>query len=228
MKNFKQVIPFALVAACGPLLSAQADILTQWTFETSVPTTAGPISPEVGSGSAIGSHASGSAVYSSPTGNGSLKAFSSNFWGVNDYYQFQTSTVGYTGVSVTYDQISSATGPGSFAFGYSTDGLNFTYLSNYSVLANAAPNTWSNSVHSAASSYSVDLSTLTSLNGATAVYFRLTDTATTTPSGGTVGTAGTDRVDNFTISAQPVPEPASIALSVIGGLALLVVRNRRA
>ncbi len=227
MKNFKQAIPVALVAACGPLLSVHADVLADWTFETSIPATAGPFNPEVGSGSAIGSHASGSAVYSSPTGNGSAKAFSSNFWGVNDYYQFQTSTVGYTGVTVTYDQISSATGPGSFAFGYSTDGVNFTYLSNYTVLANAAPNVWSNSVHSAASAYSYDLTLATDLNGAASVYFRLTDTATTSANGGTVGTGGTDRVDNFTISAQPVPEPASIALSVIGGLALLVVRNRR-
>jgi len=57
--------------------ATRADIIATWTFETSVPTTAGPFSPEVGSGSALGYHASGSAVYSNPAGNGSLESFSS-------------------------------------------------------------------------------------------------------------------------------------------------------
>jgi len=69
---------------------------------------AGPVSPEIGSGSASGSHA-GAATYSSPTGNGSAKSYSANAWAVNDYWQFQVSTVGYTNITLSYDQTSSAT-----------------------------------------------------------------------------------------------------------------------
>src|SRR5438105_15687052 len=99
-------IPMAVASALALVFSgapsAQAQI-AQWTFETSAPTTAGPIAPEVGSGSASGSHA-GAAVYSSPAGNGSVHSYSANTWAVGDYWQFQTSTLGSSGISLSWDQ----------------------------------------------------------------------------------------------------------------------------
>src|SRR5271165_4431061 len=100
-------------AALAFALSAQAQsTIADWTFETSQPATAGPFNPEVGAGSATGSHA-GAAVYSTPAGNGSSHSFSANTWAVGDYYQYQVSTVGDSGtIYLSFDQTSSSTGPG--------------------------------------------------------------------------------------------------------------------
>jgi hypothetical protein len=227
MKIYKKIIQLGVAMATGSFISAQANTLADWTFETTTPATAGPYSPETGNGSASGSHA-GAATYSSPSGNGSTHSFSANTWAVGDYYQFQVSTMGYDDVTLSYDQTSSNTGPGAFELGYSTDGVNFTYLPSYTVVANAAPNTtWNPTTYNPAYTFTDDLSSVLAIDNEATVYLRLADFNTVSANGGTVATAGTDRVDNFNISAQPVPEPASIALAVLGGLALVVRRNRR-
>jgi hypothetical protein len=211
-----------IVLAIGTV--GRAAVLAQWTFETSVPATAGPFNPEVGSGQASGSHA-GAATYSSPAGNGSSRSFSSNTWAVGDYYQFQTSTTGSEDLLVTFDQTSSSTGPRDFQFQYSTNGTTFTnFGSAYSVLANGTPNpAWSAGTPQTAYSFSFDLSSITALNNAPAVYFRLSNSSTVSANGGTTASTGTDRVDNFTISA--VPEPGSMLF--VGLCALTLVRARR-
>jgi hypothetical protein len=131
--------------------SGQAADLALWTFEASVPVNAGPHTPESGAyafagiSAANGVHADPNTAYNNPTGNGSVESFSSTNWGVGDYYEFKTRTLGYMGVTVSWDQTSSNTGPRYFVLQYSTDGSTFTQLgSQYSVLANAAPNApWS-------------------------------------------------------------------------------------
>jgi hypothetical protein len=183
--------------------------LAKWTFETSVPTTAGPFSPEIGSGSASGSHV-GATVYSSPAGNGSSHSFSSTLWAVGDYYQFTVSTVGAQHIVVTFSQTSSGTGPGQFQFEYSTDGIHFTsFGSPYTVLDNGlAPNpAWTSSSAAPVYNFTNDLSSVTAITNASTVYFRLVDSSTTSSSGGTVGTAGTSRVDNFTVTASTGTPP---------------------
>ena len=204
-------------------LSTQAQIIADWTFETSLPATAGPFSPEVGAGSATGFHA-GAAVYSTPAGNGSSHSFSSTLWAVGDYYQFQVSTLGLSGVLVSYDQTSSNTGPGKGRLQYSTDGINFTPVgaADYTIVANASPNpAWNATTASSLYSYTYDLSAITALNNASAVYFRVVDTSTTSANGGTVAVAGTDRIDNFIVQ---VPEPSAL---VLAGFGLLMLRWRR-
>src|SRR5277367_2253104 len=104
----------ASLSGGGGVSAVRADTLADWTFETSLPTTAGPFTPEsglnMGTSQATGSHA-GAATYSSPSGNGSTRSFSSTTWAVGDYYQFTTSTVGYSAVQFQFDQTSSNTGP---------------------------------------------------------------------------------------------------------------------
>src|SRR5208282_848324 len=122
---------------------AKAITITDWTFETSLPATAGPFSPEIGSGSASGSHA-GASVYSSPAGNGSSHSFSSTIWAVNDYYQFSVSSIGFQNIRLSFDQTSSSTGPGKFLLVYSTDSVSFSpFGSDYSVSATS----WSSGTH---------------------------------------------------------------------------------
>ena len=209
------------------LQALKADILGDWTFETSQPATAGPFSPEIGSGSASGSHA-GAAVYSSPSGNGSLHSFSSTLWAVNDSYQFEVNTLGYSGVMLSFDQASSNTGPGAYNLDYSIDGINFTVFASYAVLANASPNLpWNASTYNSAYTFNFDLSAVSALNNQPTVFLRLVDNSTVSASGGTVGTTGTDRVDNFTVSATTVSEPATSILAVFGvGLLLFTLKRR--
>jgi hypothetical protein len=217
---------FLAVLAIASSFTTRAQTIAKWTFETSQPTTAGPFAPEIGGGGATGSHA-GAAVYSHPSGNGSTNSFSSTLWAVGDYYQFQTSTLGFTGISLSYDQTSSNTGPKDYNLQYSTDNILYTTFASYSVLANAAPNnTWSPGTVHPEFSFFYDLSSVPALDNQATVYFRLVQADTTSANGGTVGTGGTDRVDNFTVAV--VPEPGSPALfAALGSLMAVSIRRRK-
>jgi hypothetical protein len=231
--NKKLNILSAAMLAISLSTSASAGTTTvaQWTFETTTPTTSGVFAPEVGNGSALGSHANTSAVYSSPVGNGSSHSFSSTYWAIGDYYQFKVSTAGLSNIAISWDQISSNTGPQNFGLSYSTDGVNFSSFIAYTVLANATPNTWSSSgTPKTSSSYSFDLSGVSALNNQANDYFRLVDTSTVSASGGAVSTGGTNRVDNFTVTAiAAVPEADTYALMMAGlGLVGMAARRRKA
>lgn len=216
-----------LSVSLGLLVTAsliQAQTIAQWTFETSVPTTAGPVASEIGSGSALGSHI-GAAVYSSPAGNGSLHSFSANTWAVGDTWQFQVNTLGFHNVGLSWDQTSSNTGPRNYNLDFSLDsGSTWTTVTSYSVLANAAPNAWNTTINNPAATFSPALAGVA--DNQASVWFRLIDVGTTSANGGTVAAGGTDRVDNFTLAV--VPEPTS--LSLMGGFGLLawtLIRRRK-
>ena len=223
-----------LMAAAAITAPARANIIAAWNFETSnyagTATTSAALSADAGGvGTAVGVHAGAATVWSAPAGNGSSKSFSSNTWAVGDYYEFQVSAAAFTGLGITFDQTSSSTGPGNFKLQYSTDGSDFTDFNSYTVLANAAPNTPWSSTGSPNGAYTstFNLSSVTALNNSASVYFRLTDTSTVSAGGGTVGTSGTDRVDNVTITGTAVPEPSTLALLAGGGLAVVLAARRR-
>jgi hypothetical protein len=211
--------------------AARAGSIATWTFETSQPSatsaTIGPLTPEVGAGSASGGHVLATTVWSSPAGNGSSHSFSSNMWSIGDFYQFQVSTVGLQQIQLAWDQTSSATGPKDFELLYGTDGTNFTNFGNYTVLPNAnPPGFWNVTTAFPVYSFSRDLSGIPALNNAASVYFRLAMVDTVAENGGTIGTGGTDRVDNFSVTNAP--EPSSMVLAGIAclGLALVPLRRR--
>ena len=209
-------------------MSASAAVIASWSMPTAVPAaTTGTSynygaanSGELTSGTMLSSaHAAAATTYSSPTGNGSTYAFSSNNWAIGDYYQVSVSTIGYSGVSISWDQTRSSTGPATFDAVMSVDGgANWTtILAGYSViqagLAGTNTTSWNSTTSQAAF-------TLTAVAGAAAdeqanVLFRLRSTVTTTA-------AGTNRIDNFIVST--VPAPGAIALL---GLAGLIGRRRR-
>lgn len=226
----------SLFAALSFVNAAHGQTLANWTFEstslTSSGTTeaaAGPFLAEgglqAGTAEASGLHLSATTVYSAPAGNGSPKSFSSNGWALGDYYQFTLSTTSFDNIVVSFDQTSSATGPRDFKLSYSTDGTNFTDFITYSPLVNSSPNAWSASTPAPAAHFSFDLSSISAIDDASQVTFRLVMNSTTSENSGTVAASGTDRVDNFTVAS--IPEP-SATLALLGGAGLLAIRRRRA
>jgi hypothetical protein len=208
----------------------RADTIAKWTFETSKPgafKSAGNwftnITAEVGVGTASALHGS-STIYSSTPGNGSFASFgATNGWSVGDFYQFVVNTVGFNNISISFDQTGTATGPSIFFLEYSNDGNTFTkFGSDYTLkLGN-----WNSSTANITNSFNFDLSSISSIINQSTVYFRIVDDSTVAINGGVVSGYQDDRVDNVLISAQPVPEPASMAL-LVSGIACCVFIIRR-
>lgn len=199
--------------------AASAAVIADWTFETSIPANAGPFAAELGDNAATsfasGFHVSTATVWSSPAGNGSPHSFSSNNWSINDWYQFTASTVGYTDITFGWDQTRSNTGPMTFDLAWSLDGTNFNVLVNdFTVPANLNPPGFWNGTTYIPDYTSGPLAAPAALNNQPIVYFRLINQVTPGGSGGTY------RVDNVVIGGT-VPEPATLTLLALGGLAVL-------
>ena len=156
-----------------------------------------------------------------------MESFSANFWNVDDYWQFQVSTLGFSNLGLSWDQASSSTGPKDFRLDYSLDGSSWTTAMAYSPLVNGTPNTpWTSSTYNPAYTFFYDFGG--AVDNQSTVYLRLVDTSTVSEggNGGIVATTGTDRIDNVTVAV--VPEPSS--LSMMGGFALLAwtfIRRRK-
>ncbi len=228
MQN-KSTLLLAVAATSLISMSASAAVIASWSMATAIPAlTTGTSynygaadSGDLASGTMLSSgHAAAATTYSTPAGNGSTYSFSANNWAIGDYYQVSVSTIGYSGVSISWDQTRSGTGPATFDAVMSVDGgANWTtILAGYSViqagLAGTNTTSW-NTLTAAQAAF-----TLTAVAGAAAdeqanVLFRLRSTVTT-------AAAGTNRIDNFIVST--VPAPGAIALL---GLAGLIGRRRR-
>lgn len=220
-----------------PCLFAQT--LAQWTFETGGlgTTTYSPGANttttnflaegglQAGSASVTGLHA-GASAYSSPAGNGSARSLSSTVWAPGDYYQIQLNTTGFHGLSLSFDQTSSSTGPKNWTLSYSLNGTTFTTITSYSAQVNGAPNVgWNATTSSSVYTITEDLGSL--IDDSATVFLRLAvaDTVSEGGNGGVVATGGTDRIDNVSVFTTPVPEPTIAALCGLAGVA--VVRRMR-
>jgi len=198
---------------------ADAQVIAGWTFESSQPATAGPHNAEIGTGTALGLHANGATTFSSPSGNGSARAFSSNSWAAGDSYQFSFSTSGYAGISITFDQTGSNTGPETFEVQISTNGTTFTTLagSGYD-LTNQS---WSATTANPASTRTFSLP---GADNQATVYVRLTVAAGSTAiNNSPIASGGTCRIDNVLVSyttVLPVALQAFTATSRPGGTLL--------
>ena len=199
--------------------------LASWSFEgitvsgtagTTLNITAGGSTADAGAltaGSVVSAlHASASTVYSTPGGNGSTKALSSNFWAVGDYYQFKVTTTGYSGIKASWDHTGSNTGPGPFKLQYTvTPGgaSGYTDVSTYTI-PNRLPSvnnavTWSTTtaITLDSTTFRGDLTAIAAVNNQSEVYFRVVCTAATAIAT-TFGTGGTSRIDNFKVTADVV------------------------
>jgi hypothetical protein len=233
-----------LLASCLSILRVNGDqLLANWTFETAA-STSNIISPasaqsglaaDIGSGTASAFHASAASVWTLPVGNGSAHSLNADHWAAGDYFQFQFSLAGWSGMRIEYDLASSPMGPRDFNFGYSVDGTTFTTLPTVIVLTNGtslnnegsglSTQPWSSGSQQTAYHYS--LSFPGSPADAPTVYFRLTVADNVAGVGFiSISSSGTARIDNFAAyGLNPVPEPSVFALLMSGGVGCLLTRR---
>ena len=215
---------------CGLGMETFAIPIAQWTFEVNTPADLTDssgitgIAADVGNGTASGFHASSATDWTTPAGNGSANSLNANNWAVGDYFQFRVSTLGYQGITVSWDQAGSSTGPRDFVLQYSIDGTSFTQVgSSYQ----ASLSDWVAGTFHAGFTFSPSLTGIESaIANQPNVYFRLTDNSTTSIGGGTVAGGGTERVDNFTVSGNALPESSPGLLGWICILAMLLCSRR--
>ena len=156
-----------LVALGVCVTSASADMIVGWTIPTAFPTGAGSVptgtfySVGIGDQGAatagtslssthqLASSGANATSYTSPSGNGSQYAFSSNVWKAGDYYQAAFSGTGYTDVSFAWDFTRSTTGPAAWTVIMSVDGGSnwSTLMATFTPIINSATptgaGTWS-------------------------------------------------------------------------------------
>ncbi len=224
---FKNYV-FSVALVVGMSQSSFGDILSSWTFQTTRPTTSGPHAAESGlfAASSFASTNSGGTI-SSPAGNGNSNSFSSNGWNAGEYYQFTTNTVGFDAITVSYAQATSGTGPRDFQFQFSTDGTNFT---NFGAGYVGPTTDFNLTLPNSANVLSFDLSGITELNNSSLSVFRIAVVGSASENNGTIAAGGTFRVDDFFVngtSISAVPEPTSIALLSVAGIAGLATSHRR-
>ncbi len=218
MKSLSSLLIASAVIATAS--AASADVIAGWSIPTAVTATtaatysygAANLGAQVSGSMLSGTHSSASTAWSSPAGNGSLYALSSNAWDVGDYYQISLATTGYSGVSVAWEQTRSSTGPAGFEAVLSVDGgSTFSSLGSYTVNLVS----WSTTVPVTTSSFG-SLASAADNKASVIIRFKVVTAGTST-------TTGTNRIDNIVVSGL-IPAPGALALI---GLAGLVSRRRR-
>ena len=236
----------AIVASTACVASASADLVVGWTIPNAFPSGAGNVPTgtfyTVGAGDQgaatagtslssthqLASSGANATSYTSPAGNGSTYAFSSNVWKAGDYYQAAFSGTGYSGLSFSWDFTRSTTGPATWEVIMSVDGgTNWTtLLANYVPIVNAASpsgaGTWSTTTYIAA--YTSVLQLGATADNAASILVRVKATVDPVNGTGTYQPAGTARIDNVFINGTAVPAPGAVALLGVAGLA---ARRRR-
>ncbi len=232
----------ASLLACVAILAhstAFAGIITQWNFNSVPPdasTGTGTIIPSIGAGTAslIGGTTS---TFASGTSNGGSSdlAGDNSGWNTTTYpattsgnktagTQYLTSTAGFTGITVSYDLRHSNTSSRFETLQYTIDGTNYIDAATFT---GAAGDTWFNG-------RSVDLSTIPGVNNNPLFGIRVVSSFdpagssyVASNSGSNYATTGTWRFDMVTVSGTAVPEPNTVILASMAGVALLAARRVR-
>jgi len=236
----------AIVASTACVASASADLVVGWTIPNAFPSGAGNVptgtfysvgAGDQGAASAgtslssthqLASSGANATSYTSPAGNGSQYAFSSNVWKAGDYYQASFSGTGYTGLSFAWDFTRSTTGPATWTVIMSVDGgTNWsTLMATYTPIVNSATptgaGTWNTSTYIAAYTSSIALGA--SADNASSIIVRVQALVDSVNSSGVYQAGGTARIDNVFVNGTAVPAPGAVALLGVAGLA---ARRRR-
>ncbi len=225
MKSLSSLLIASAMIATASAASANV-VIAGWTIPTAVAAATTGTNYSYGaadfgalvSGSMLsGTHSSASTAWSSPAGNGSTYALSSNGWNVGDYYQISLATTGYSDVRVYWDQTRSSTGPAGFETVLSVDGgSTFSSLGSYSYTVNQV--SWNATTPVTTSSFGT-VANAADNQASVIIRFKVVTAGTST-------TTGTNRIDNISVNGTVVPVPTPGAIALVG-LAGLVARRRR-
>jgi hypothetical protein len=142
----------------------------------------------------------------------------------NSYVQFTLDATGQQNLIVSWAAARSTSasnvGAGTNILEYSTNGgANFSVFATNSISAATGSGVFV--------SFTNDLSAVTGLNNDSSDIFRIYYSQAYIPSSGLQSTAGTERLDNLTVSATAVPEPSTLALVGAGLIGMVAMRRRR-
>ncbi len=240
MKKNTMTLMAAGVCAAVVAQVANAAVVVGWTIPTAFPSGAGNVPTgtfyTVGAGDQgaatagtslssthqLASSGANATTYTSPAGNGSTYAFSSNVWKAGDYYQAAFSGTGYTELSFSWDFTRSTTGPATWTVIMSLDGGSnwSTLLATYTSIINSASPTgagaWTSSTYNAAYSSNIALGAIA--DNAGSILVRVQATVDSVNGSGVYQAGGTARIDNVFINGTAVPAPGAIALLGVAGL----------
>ena len=167
----------------------------------------------------ISVHSLAATSYISPSGNGSSHSFSSNNWSPGDYYQITLSTLGFTNLSLSWDQARNVTGPSAFRLLMSTNGgASFSELLSYTVLTSGStgPATWIPTTYYPV--YTRTFSVPSAADNLSQVLFRFQNFEPLASLA-----SGSSQIDNILVTGVPTPG----AVAVLGLAGLAVGRRRR-
>lgn len=263
----------ACLFACTLCGVAQAQVITQWNFNSPVPdanTATGTDVPSIGTGTLSTLNLTQSFAFASGTASGGSSdpaATDNSGYQTTGYpapstgnetagIQVLTSTLGFSNITVSWDQRHSNSGSRFVAFYYTTDGINFTRLALSAL--NSTPGTtpsggapastpggygangtfsaFDETVTGAGDDWfngrSVNLSGIAGVDNNPNFGFQIVasfDAGTNYLGSGATAYAstGTWRFDMLTISAAAVPEPSAYALCLVTLAGVGVVRYRK-
>ncbi len=241
----RKLITSAVVALAMSAGATHADIITQWTFEGSVTT------PSTGAGTAA---LVGGTTATFATGNGGGIGWNTTTYAAQGTgsgtrgVEFFVDTTGYQDITIAYDHRASGTASRWSQLEYTTDGgTNWNvfgnnggtisphdtfYAQGYDLSSILGANNNANfgvRITSIFSPVAFDQNAVLDDFAPNTAYQRANAQSGFDPGSGTgtgdYGTTGTWRFDNVTINGNVIPEPATLAMLLMGGLAML--RRRR-
>jgi hypothetical protein len=241
---------FSLLAAAavvGLASSAFASTIANWTFTAAVASPDNNPAPTVGTGTAsslgmtgytnaVGLNTSVTDDVTSTSGDSTSSGFAwrirgnDNGWALSapQYTQgaeFDVPTTGFNNITVSFDWFSTTQGVADLQEQYTTDGTTWT---NINPLLVAVSNGYSNN-------NVINLSSIPGTSNDPSFGIRLVSAYDPTAgtylgaAGGTYNnSSGNWRFDNITVAGTAVatPEPASLGLLAVGGLALIARRRK--
>lgn len=248
MANRKTYILAAALTAFTytTISTASAVLVAEWNFDGTYAdaffgvgssftgTSFGNYLAEAGSGTMLGirTNTQTNVTWTRPTGNGTRTAASGIGLSANDtYWEFNVSTINMKDLLISYDQVSSNTGPRNWKLQYKVGAGSYVDVASYNIGYNSTGGTlaWSSTVVRTESQLNFNLSSITALNNKASVSLRvlIAGTQQYNPTAtAAFGTAGSNRIDSIKINATAVPEPSSVVV-LAAGAAVAASRKRK-